>query len=55
MARTRSMLKEVIGHRRTVEIEAGRSSSVEDAVASAESQSTCRIRWKKEYEGPLVD
>lgn len=30
MARTRSMLEEIIGHRRTVEIKAGRSSSVED-------------------------
>ena len=55
MARTRYTAEEIIGHRRTIEIELGKGLAVVDACRKLSSTEQTYDRWKQEYGGLRVE
>jgi putative transposase len=55
MARKRYRAEEIIGHRRTLEIEMGKGLAVVDACRKLWITEQPYYRWKKEYGGLRVD
>jgi transposase-like protein len=55
MARKRYAAEEIIRHLRTIEIETGRGTAVEDACRKLGITEQTYYRWKKEYGGLRVD
>lgn len=55
MARKRHTAEQIIGMLRTIEIECGKGSSVEDACRKQGISNVTYHRWKKEYGGLRID
>lgn len=55
MARKRYAAEDIIGHLRTIEIETGRGTSVEDACRKLGITEQTYYRWKREYGGLRVE
>ena len=55
MAKKRYAAEEIIGHLRTVEIEAGKGASIPDACRRLGITEQTYYRWKREYGGLRVD